>query len=67
MRAHFGLPSITSEENTEKFKPVEVKFEIPYFTVSGLQVRYDLHTPYTIHHIPYTIFQTPYTIHHAGT
>lgn len=41
MRAHFGLPSITSEESSEKWRaPIEVKFEIPYFTVSGLQVRY---------------------------
>ena len=42
MRAHFGLPSITSDEvNDTQWKvPIEVKFEIPYFTVSGLQVRY---------------------------
>jgi AP-1 complex subunit mu len=42
MRAHFGLPSITSDEvNPDSWKkPIEVKFEIPYFTVSGLQVRY---------------------------
>jgi AP-1 complex subunit mu len=40
MRAHFGLPSISSDD-TDKWKaPIEVKFEIPYFTVSGLQVRY---------------------------
>jgi AP-1 complex subunit mu len=46
MRAHFGLPSI--ESNDEKMKsndapwkaPIAVKFEIPYFTVSGIQVRY---------------------------
>lgn len=41
MRAHFGLPSISGEEGTEHWRaPIEVKFEIPYFTVSGLQVRY---------------------------
>lgn len=41
MRAHFGLPSIAAEEESDKWKaPIEVKFEIPYFTVSGLQVRY---------------------------
>eukprot|EP00938_MAST-03A_sp_MAST-3A-sp1_P000603 g603.t1 len=44
MRAHFGLPSIksTSEEGqVEKWKkPIQVSFEIPYFTVSGIQVRY---------------------------
>ena len=40
MRAHFGLPSITGEDADKWKAPIEVKFEIPYFTVSGLQVRY---------------------------
>lgn len=40
MRAHFGLPSVSSEENTISKAPINVKFEIPYFTVSGIQVRY---------------------------
>lgn len=40
MRAHFGLPSISAEDNDQWKAPIEVKFEIPYFTVSGLQVRY---------------------------
>ena len=41
MRAHFGLPSISADDGTEHWRaPIEVKFEIPYFTVSGLQVRY---------------------------
>ena len=49
MRAHFGLPSITADEAGGKDKkggdnswkaPIAVKFEIPYFTVSGIQVRY---------------------------
>eukprot|EP01094_Clydonella_sp_ATCC50884_P010659 TRINITY_DN2044_c0_g1_i1.p1 TRINITY_DN2044_c0_g1~~TRINITY_DN2044_c0_g1_i1.p1 ORF type:complete len:430 (-),score=176.31 TRINITY_DN2044_c0_g1_i1:306-1595(-) len=40
MRAHFGLPSITNEENADDRPPVTVNFEIPYFTVSGIQVRY---------------------------
>ncbi|XP_033738524.1 AP-1 complex subunit mu-1 [Pecten maximus] len=39
MRAHFGLPSVQAEE-TEGKPPIHVKFEIPYFTVSGIQVRY---------------------------
>ena len=55
MRAHFGLPSISREEadggNNNKGggggggtdmswkKPIGVTFEIPYFTVSGIQVR----------------------------
>ncbi|MCO5586283.1 hypothetical protein L7F22_040222 [Adiantum nelumboides] len=41
LRAQFHLPSITAEESTpEKHPPIRVKFEIPYFTVSGIQVRY---------------------------
>ena len=40
MRAHFGLPSITGDDAEKWRAPIEVKFEIPYFTVSGLQVRY---------------------------
>ncbi|CAB3369166.1 Hypothetical predicted protein [Cloeon dipterum] len=39
MRAHFGLPSVESED-TEGKPPIQVKFEIPYFTTSGIQVRY---------------------------
>lgn len=43
MRAHFGLPSVMGDEaeaNKWKKKAIQVKFEIPYFTVSGIQVRY---------------------------
>ncbi|XP_045146225.1 AP-1 complex subunit mu-2 [Echinops telfairi] len=36
MRAHFGLPSVEKEE-VEGRPPIGVKFEIPYFTVSGIQ------------------------------
>eukprot|EP00041_Stephanoeca_diplocostata_P017365 m.348604 g.348604 ORF g.348604 m.348604 type:complete len:430 (-) comp20678_c0_seq1:246-1535(-) len=39
LRAHFGLPSITTED-AEGRPPIGVEFEIPYFTVSGIQVRY---------------------------
>lgn len=39
MRAHMGLPSVVSEANEGK-PPIHVKFEIPYFTTSGIQVRY---------------------------
>ena len=28
------------EEDVERKPPITVKFEIPYFTVSGIQVRY---------------------------
>lgn len=37
MRAHFGLPSVEKDELEGK-PPITVKFEIPYFTVSGIQV-----------------------------
>ncbi|KAK4399697.1 AP-1 complex subunit mu-2 [Sesamum angolense] len=41
LRAEFRLPSIQSDESAaERKAPVRVKFEIPYFTVSGIQVRY---------------------------
>ncbi|KAI9593757.1 Mu homology domain-containing protein [Syncephalis fuscata] len=40
MRAHFGLPSVRDEEPDIKRPPINVQFEIPYFTVSGIQVRY---------------------------
>ncbi|XP_045833326.1 AP-1 complex subunit mu-2-like isoform X1 [Trifolium pratense] len=41
LRAEFRLPSITDEEAApERKAPIRVKFEIPYFTVSGIQVRY---------------------------
>ena len=41
MRAQFGFPSIQDEarDNYKKI-PIQIKFEIPYFTVSGIQVRY---------------------------
>jgi len=40
MRAHFGLPSTAGEDQMQAKPPITVKFEIPYFTVSGIQVRY---------------------------
>ncbi len=38
MRAHFKLPSV-DKEDLEAKPPIEVKFEIPYFTTSGIQVK----------------------------
>jgi AP-1 complex subunit mu len=41
MRCHFNLPSVDSDDaERTKMPPIKVKFEIPYFTVSGVQVRY---------------------------
>ena len=37
MRAHFQLPSVASVDLEAK-PPIQVKFEIPYFTTSGIQV-----------------------------
>jgi len=41
MRAQFGFPSVSADER-EKYSrvPIQLKFEVPYFTVSGMQVRY---------------------------
>jgi len=41
MNASFRLPTVVSP-NREKFSrtPITLTFEIPYFTVSGFQVRY---------------------------
>ena len=37
MRAQFGFPSIAGEDREKYSKiPMNVKFEIPYFTVSGI-------------------------------
>lgn len=41
MTANFGLPSVGAENRDAYIKaPMSVKFEIPYFTVSGVTVRY---------------------------
>ncbi|ORY08424.1 clathrin adaptor, mu subunit [Basidiobolus meristosporus CBS 931.73] len=40
LRAHFSLPSVKGEEELDKKLPISVKFEIPYFVPSGIQVRY---------------------------
>jgi len=43
LRAKFALPSVTAEEEAAgkiRRPPIKVSFEIPYFTVSGIQVRY---------------------------
>lgn len=41
MRTELGLPSVKDTENYTKLKrPISVNFTIPYFTTSGIQVRY---------------------------
>lgn len=40
MKAELLLPSISNINDTKVKKPVQVKFQIPYFTTSGIQVRY---------------------------
>ena len=40
MRCRFALPSVAAEEvPTGRMPPIRVNFEIPYLTVSGIQVR----------------------------
>jgi hypothetical protein len=34
------LVNVHAEQDVEKRAPITVKYEIPYFTVSGIQVRY---------------------------
>lgn len=40
MRAELGLPAVTDPEDIILKKPIKVNFSIPYFTTSGVQVRY---------------------------
>ncbi|GMM53018.1 Apm1 protein [Starmerella bacillaris] len=39
LQAELGLPAVSGDENQAK-RPIQVKFSIPYFTTSGIQVRY---------------------------
>lgn len=40
MAAQLGLPSVSDLDEPKLRRPVQVKFQIPYFTTSGIQVRY---------------------------
>lgn len=41
LRCKFSLPSVAAEEEQQgRMPPIRVKFEVPYYTVSGIQVRY---------------------------
>lgn len=42
MRGHFSLPSVGKNEERENAtrRPITMEFEVPYFTISGLQVRF---------------------------
>ncbi len=45
LRAKFSLPSVAAEEEPHgRLPPMRVNFEIPYFTVSGIQVQLALLT-----------------------
>lgn len=39
-RVGIGLNVVCADETNDTRAPITVKFEIPYFTVSGIQVRY---------------------------
>lgn len=42
LRCKYGLPSVAAEEEQQgRMPPIRVSFEIPYFTVSGIQVCID--------------------------
>ena len=44
LRCKFGLPSVAAEEEAPgRMPPIRVGYEIPYFTVSGIQVRWGRH------------------------
>lgn len=42
MRGHFNLPTMKDGETRDEAskRPITVEFEVPYFTISGLQVRF---------------------------
>ncbi|KAK6455995.1 medium subunit of the clathrin-associated protein complex [Scheffersomyces xylosifermentans] len=40
MRAELGLPAVIDNDDILSKKPIKVNFSIPYFTTSGIQVRY---------------------------
>mmetsp|Transcript_13273 Transcript_13273/g.32585 ORF Transcript_13273/g.32585 Transcript_13273/m.32585 type:complete len:94 (+) Transcript_13273:1229-1510(+) len=40
MRGHIGMPSIKAERDNTMSKAIDVAFEMPYFTLSGIKVRY---------------------------
>lgn len=40
MRGELGLPAVVDSEDIISKKPIKVNFSIPYFTTSGIQVRY---------------------------
>eukprot|EP00771_Trimastix_marina_P001419 gnl/Trimastix_PCT/2493.p1 GENE.gnl/Trimastix_PCT/2493~~gnl/Trimastix_PCT/2493.p1 ORF type:complete len:551 (+),score=265.77 gnl/Trimastix_PCT/2493:62-1654(+) len=40
LHAQLGLSSTSDDEHMNRSAPITVNFEIPYFTVSGIQVRY---------------------------
>lgn len=41
LRCKFSQPSVAAEDETStRMPPIRVEFEIPYYTVSGIQVRY---------------------------
>jgi AP-1 complex subunit mu len=41
LRCKFGLPSVEAEEEPAgRMPPIKIRFEIPYFSVSGIQVRW---------------------------
>lgn len=40
LKAELGLPAVSASDEAADKRPIHVKFNIPYFTTSGIQVRY---------------------------
>jgi AP-1 complex subunit mu len=42
LQGYFRLPSVANaaSRNSVVRRPIQIQFEIPYFTISGMQVRY---------------------------
>ncbi|CAL5402519.1 unnamed protein product [Camellia sinensis] len=52
LRAEYTLPSITSEDAApERKASIRVKFEIPYFVVSGIQTKVEWIKPNLVHYL----------------
>jgi AP-1 complex subunit mu len=56
MRAHYKLPSIENDNQDAK-PPIEVHFEIPYFTTSGIQVGVDMISYFSHDHLPIVVYE----------
>ena len=67
LRCKFGLPSVAAEEEAHgRMPPMRVSFEIPYFTVSGIQARHGLTVQQAARSRP-SVACTPAALSHCMT